>query len=61
MDSHITCEVCGEVGNSATTASKPVRKLHSSTTGFINKVIKTGGITKTASKEVVISIRINPP
>ena len=51
MDSHMTCEVCGNVGIWGMIASKPVNKLPSSTTGFANQVI-TGGITNPTHKVI---------
>ena len=65
IDSHMTCEVCRNVGHSRTTALRPVRMLPTSTMGSDNKVI-TGGTTSCACKEVIqtstpITIRINLP
>ena len=65
IDSHMTCEVCRNVGHSGTTALRPVRTLPTSPTGSDNKVI-TGGTTSRACKEVIrtstpITIRINLP
>jgi hypothetical protein len=65
MDSHMTCEVCGEVGHSGNDCPETHRKLHISTTGSTNKIIM-GGTTSPAHKEVIqtltpISIEINLP
>ena len=43
MYSHMTCEVCGEVGHSRNDCLIAMKKLPSSTTGFANKEVITGG------------------
>ena len=51
MDSHMTCEVCGGVGHLGMTASRPTKKLHTSTTGFANKTTTSGTVSH-ARKEI---------
>jgi len=59
MDSHMTCEVCGYVAIQGMTAPKPTKKLPSSTMGFANNKVITGGITNPTCKVIRISIPIS--
>ena len=57
--SHKTCEVCGNVAIRGMIALEPAKKLLSSTMGFANQKVITGGITNPARKVIRTSIRIN--
>jgi hypothetical protein len=52
MDSHVTCEVWGTLAIRGMIAPKPTKKLPSSTTGFANHQITTGGITNPVRKVI---------
>jgi hypothetical protein len=60
MDSHMTCEVCGDVGHLENSCPRPRRILTSSTPtmGFIHNDIKVG-INAPTIKEVTIITLLN--
>ena len=65
MDSHMTCEICGEVGHSGNNCPETHEDAAISTTGS-DRVIITGGTMSPARMEVIrtltqITIRINLP
>jgi hypothetical protein len=67
MDSHMMCEVYGDVGHSRNNHPKTQEEPRTSITGSTNsKVIITGGTISLAHKEVIqaltqITIQINLP
>jgi len=52
MDSHMTCEDCGEVGHLGYDCPDTMKMSHTSTTGSDNKIIM-GGTISHARKEVI--------
>jgi hypothetical protein len=52
IDSYMTCEVCGNVGHLENDCPKPVKKLLTSTTGFVSHKVTTGGTTNRTRKVI---------